>query len=103
MPSLPRASLETLTGHRVAAAVSGGADSVAMALWLRQLNDQAAHHVTLVGLIHVNHQMRGAESDRDEAFCRALADRLGVPIDAIAAPIAIRAARSPGGAARAAR
>ncbi len=103
MPPLARASLETLSGHRVAAAVSGGADSVAMALWLGQLSGRPPHHVTLVGLIHVNHQLRGAESDRDEAFCRTLAGRLGVPIDVVAAPVPARASRSPESAARAAR
>ncbi len=103
MSTIDRASLRSLSGHRVAAAVSGGADSVAMALWLRAHSDQPPHHATLVGLIHVNHHLRGAESDRDEAFCRALANRLGVPIDVVDAPITPRAARSPEAAARASR
>ncbi len=103
MSTLARASLRSLSGHRVAAAVSGGADSVAMALWLRAHSGQPPHKTTLVGLIHVNHGLRGAESDRDEAFCRALANRLGVPIDVVAAPIAPRASRSPEAAARACR
>jgi len=103
MAPLPRASLEFLSGHRVAAAVSGGADSVAMAVWLHQAASRATHQVTLSGLIHVNHHLRGAESDRDESFCRALADRLGVPIDVIDAPIAARTSRSPESAARRAR
>jgi len=103
MSTLDRASLRSLSGHRVAAAVSGGADSVAMALWLRAHSGQSPHNSTLVGIIHVNHGLRGAESDRDEAFCRALASRLGVPIDVVAAPIADRGARSPEAAARACR
>jgi tRNA(Ile)-lysidine synthase len=32
----------------------------------------------VAGLVHVNHQLRGADSERDEAFCRALAIRLGI-------------------------
>ncbi|MSO48442.1 MAG: tRNA lysidine(34) synthetase TilS [Acidobacteria bacterium] len=103
MSTIDRASLRSLSGHRVAAAVSGGADSVAMALWLRAHSGQPPHNATLVGLIHVNHHLRGAESDRDETFCRALANRLGVPIDVVDAPIAPRAARSPEAAARASR
>lgn len=53
-------------------AVSGGADSVAL---LRAL-------VTLskpVTVAHVNHQLRGRESDEDEAFVRGLAANLQVP------------------------
>ena len=100
---LAGASIQSLADHRVAAAVSGGADSVALALWLRPHHEQAPHRVTFAGIIHVNHKLRGAESDRDEAFCRALADRLGVPIDVVEAPIANLTGRSPESAARAAR
>ena len=69
---LPGASLEALEGHSVAAAVSGGADSVALALWLRRHQDVGARSFTFAGIIHVNHGLRGAESARDEAFCRTL-------------------------------
>jgi tRNA(Ile)-lysidine synthase len=75
-------------GQRVAAAVSGGADSVALALWLHNFATRPAPVFSFVGVIHVNHALRGAESDADEAFCRALAQRLNVPIDVVAAPIA---------------
>jgi tRNA(Ile)-lysidine synthase len=51
---------------------------VALTLVLRELALAASWH--LVGLIHVNHQLRGAESDADEAFCRDLAARCGLPI-----------------------
>ena len=103
MPTLAGASLLALKGQRVAAAVSGGADSVALALWLRAHHDCEPNRVRFVGLIHVNHKLRGAESDRDEAFCRALAERLGVPIDVIDAPVSTTAGRSPESAARALR
>ena len=107
---LAGASLQGLEGHSVAAAVSGGADSVALALWLRATHDREPRRVTFAGIIHINHKLRGAESDRDEAFCRALAQRLGVPIDVIEAPVVIQpgapggvTSRSPESAARAAR
>lgn len=35
----------------------------------------------LAGIIHVNHGLRGDESARDQEFCRALADRIGLPCD----------------------
>lgn len=76
--TLERRALLT-DGDRVAVAVSGGADSVALTLVLVALQTQAAWNV--VGLVHVNHGLRAAESDGDEAFCRALADRLRLPID----------------------
>jgi tRNA(Ile)-lysidine synthase len=62
---------------RVLAAVSGGSDSVAMFLLLNQL--AAAGELELAGLTHVNHHIRPGATDEDEAFCRALATRLGVP------------------------
>src|SRR5437016_2050874 len=56
---------------RVLAGVSGGADSVCLALVLKELGIEAA-------IAHVNHGLRGAESDADEAFTQELAERLGV-------------------------
>jgi tRNA(Ile)-lysidine synthase len=53
-------------------AVSGGADSVAL---LRALKECVAEPLTVA---HVNHRLRGAESDADEAFVRELAMALGV-------------------------
>jgi tRNA(Ile)-lysidine synthase len=65
-------------GGRVVVALSGGADSVALVHLLRELQDLG--EVTVAGLAHLNHQLRGAEADEDEAFCQALAAGLGLPI-----------------------
>ena len=67
-------------GSRVVAAVSGGSDSVALLLLL--LDVAGGCGFTVAGVAHVNHGLRGAASDRDEAFCRALAARLGVAFEA---------------------
>jgi len=61
---------------RVVAAVSGGSDSVALAILLHEL--AARGDLVLAGLAHLNHHIRGVDADADAAFCRALADRLGV-------------------------
>jgi tRNA(Ile)-lysidine synthase len=66
-------------GDRIAVAVSGGADSVALSLLLNNLAPVLG--ATVVGLIHVNHGLRGADADEDEAFCRALAARLGLAFE----------------------
>jgi len=75
---------------RVLAAVSGGADSVSLARLLAEL--AARGTLTLVGIAHLNHQLRGADADGDEAFCAALAERLGVPFRAARADVADLAA-----------
>ena len=61
-------------GDTVAAAVSGGADSVALLAALLALSERLDVRVTAV---HVNHGLRGQEADRDEAFVRALCRRMG--------------------------
>lgn len=58
------------------AAVSGGSDSVALLWILHELHQDGTVHLT--GLAHLNHQLRQL-AGRDEAFCRALAARIGVP------------------------
>jgi len=60
-------------------AISGGADSVALALMLHDLVADGRRSLTL-HLAHMNHGLRGDDSDGDEAFCRALAERLALPI-----------------------
>jgi len=56
---------------RVLVGVSGGADSTALLLILQDLGYEVA-----VG--HLNHGLRGSESDADERFVQELAVRLGV-------------------------
>ena len=63
-----------LHGTRVIAAVSGGADSVALLHALRKIVP-----VAVVGVAHFNHGLRGAESDQDERFVAELAESLGLP------------------------
>jgi len=55
-------------------AVSGGPDSTALLL---ALADMPSVPITAA---HVNHHLRGEESDADEAFVRELCGRLGVPL-----------------------
>ena len=66
-------------GSRVAIALSGGADSVALLLALGELSKTEGFQIA--GAAHLNHQLRGAESDGDEQFCRDLAATLNVPIE----------------------
>ena len=61
----------------LAAAVSGGADSMALLRILLALQPEFGF---VLSACHVNHGMRGESADRDEAFVRAECARLGVPL-----------------------
>jgi tRNA(Ile)-lysidine synthase len=76
-------------GARVLVGVSGGSDSVALTRLLLDLSEHG--EFTLVGLAHLNHRLR-ASADRDEAFCREFAARVGLPIVVEHADIAAHAA-----------
>ena len=69
--------LQPGTPLQLAAAVSGGADSMALLLLLRQLQPRFGYTLSAC---HVNHGLRGQRADRDEAFVRAECARLGVPL-----------------------
>jgi tRNA(Ile)-lysidine synthase len=71
--------------QRVGVAVSGGADSVVLLHLLHRLRSEFAFELEV---LHVNHHLRGAESDSDEAFVRELARELGLPalVEHAAAP-----------------
>ena len=59
-------------GARVIVAVSGGPDSVCLLHVLRELKIQ------VTGVAHLNHKLRGADSDEDERFVAAMARDAGL-------------------------
>ncbi len=65
-------------GDNVAVGLSGGADSCALVMAL--LENRETLGIT-VRACHINHNLRGAESDGDEQFVRGLCERLGVPLE----------------------
>ena len=73
-PALDTALLKP--GLRLAVALSGGADSVAL---LRVLAGRSGELGLALHAAHLHHGLRGAEADADLAFCRELAAKLGLP------------------------
>lgn len=72
-PEVERRGLRA--GMRIAVAVSGGADSVAL---LRALADAAPEIGLVLSVVHVHHGIRGAEADEDARFVAELAQQLGL-------------------------
>ena len=62
-------------GDRVGIAVSGGADSVGL---LRVLLELSGELGIVLSVVHLNHKLRGEESDADEGFVRGLASAHGL-------------------------
>ena len=64
------------TGQRVGVAVSGGADSVCLLHVLVELAPRWNLHLSV---LHLDHRLRGEESDGDARFTAELARTLGLP------------------------
>lgn len=71
-------------GEHVICAVSGGADSVAMLFALYLLREKLGIQLSAA---HFNHNLRGAESDGDEAFVRQFCDRYDIPLTVCSAVV----------------
>jgi len=82
--NLERQALDTVNhyamlspGDSIVAGLSGGADSVALLHWLCSLREEYGLDLCAA---HLNHGLRGQESDGDEAFCRELCETWGVAL-----------------------
>ncbi|MBR2085604.1 MAG: tRNA lysidine(34) synthetase TilS [Oscillospiraceae bacterium] len=67
---------EEITG-RVCCALSGGADSVCLLVCLTEMPD------ITISAVHIQHNLRGGESRRDEDFCRDFCQSRGIPLTVI--------------------
>jgi tRNA(Ile)-lysidine synthase len=75
-------------GLKLAAALSGGADSVALLMLLAETRAQLGF---VLSAVHFNHQLRGKASDADEKFVAALAEKFGVTLHIGRADVARKA------------
>lgn len=64
----------------IVAALSGGADSVSLLRSLIMLREELGISVRAC---HLNHCLRGEESDQDERFCEELCKALSIPLDKV--------------------
>lgn len=67
----------TEPGDGLLAGVSGGADSVCLLFLLDELKEELGIRLAA---FHLNHGLRGAEADRDEAYVKEICGRLGIPL-----------------------
>ncbi len=64
------------SGDKVLVALSGGPDSIFL---LHFLNKFKKKFKVEIGAVHINHKLRGRDSERDEFFCKAVCDELSIP------------------------
>lgn len=63
-------------GEKVLVALSGGPDSVFLLHFFNKFKNKFKIEI---GAAHINHRLRGNDSERDELFCKAICDELSVP------------------------
>lgn len=74
-------SCQMFSGYgAVVAGVSGGADSVCLIAVLKEIIEKQGLPIHLTA-VHINHQIRGEEAQRDEEFARLLCKKLGVDFE----------------------
>lgn len=64
-------------GDSIYIGLSGGADSVSLLIALNELKN---YYDITIQAIHINHQLRGDESFRDENFCTEICTRFNIPL-----------------------
>ena len=64
------------SGEKILIALSGGPDSVFL---LHFLNKYKKKFKIELGAAHINHRLRGKDSERDELFCKVICDELSIP------------------------
>jgi tRNA(Ile)-lysidine synthase len=90
---LDRSSIKP--GDRLCVAISGGADSVALLLTLHTANTTPRDSLG-VGLsaVHINHHLRGEESNADQQFVEDLCIHLDIPLHLHQADVPTRIAEA---------
>ena len=72
-------------------ALSGGADSVCLLYLMNEIKQEYAFNLSA---IHVNHQLRGAESERDQTFVEKLCKNLDIPLKVFKVDVVNRASET---------
>ncbi len=66
--------------QKVVIGLSGGADSVCLAVVLKEMQQEYGY---ILKAVHVNHGIRGAEAKADEAFCREFCSKNNIQLTVV--------------------
>lgn len=78
-------------GDKILIALSGGPDSVFLLHFFNKFKNK---YKIFLGAVHINHLLRGNNSDRDEIFCKAICNELDIPIYTVKANVKLYAKRN---------
>ena len=78
-------------GDKILVSLSGGPDSVFLLLFLIKYKRRFKIEI---GIFHLNHKLRGKESDEDQKFCSDLANELGIEFFTISKNVKLFAKRN---------